>query len=129
MAGAGAFAATAFGSGQPLATVLAGVDQDASIVVTNSEINDQLVEQDTPDEYGTDMQNWINTFQAAGKTALILEPNPIAPTALNSPSDNGPFISALPYVAQENATTQTYSVAVAPLYQAFIQVTSTTSHK
>lgn len=122
LTGTGEFAATAYGTGQPLATVLAGVDQDASIVVTNSEINDQLVEQDTPDAYQTDMQNWITTVQAAGKTPVILEPNPVAPTALNAPSDDGSWINALAYVAAEHTAAAMYGVAVAPLYNAFIDV-------
>lgn len=122
LSGTGEYAATAYGTGQTLATVLASGDADFSIIVTNEGINDETVEGDTPDQYKVDAQNWITTVQAAGKVALLLEENPIAPTSVACATCTDAFYDATAFVAAEHAAAGMYGVSVAPLYNAFIHV-------
>lgn len=120
LTGTGYFAANEYGNGQPLATVLATTDQGYSLVINDSEINDQLVEGDTPDEFQTDVQNYITTVQAAGMVPIFVEPTAVAPTAINSPGENGTWIDATAYVTAEHAAAAMYGTAVAPMYSAWI---------
>jgi hypothetical protein len=120
LTGTGFFAANEYGTGQPLATVLATADQDFSGVINDSEVNDQFVEGDTPDDFRTDLQNYITTVRAAGMVPIFIEPTAIAPTALNSPGENGTFMDSSAYVVAEHAAANQYGVSVAPMYAAFV---------
>lgn len=78
---------------QPFTTRLAAMS--AQIVIENYAIND--MQQVTTDVFQTELTQWVNDVRAAGKTAILEEPNPVCRAGL---PDLQPYVAVIDQVAQ-----------------------------
>jgi len=97
----------------PLATRLAALATPADIVITNSQINDQYVFNETMDQYATWVKLWDETVRAANAMPIHEEPNPVC----RIPGSNLPVTDQ--FVSTMNSTASADSVPVLPVYNAF----------
>ncbi|WGS43715.1 SGNH/GDSL hydrolase family protein [Burkholderia sp. JSH-S8] len=96
----------------PLATRLAQLPTPADIVITNSQINDQYLLRETPDQYRSWLQQWAQTVKAAGAVPVLEEPNPICRPEFDIPITDE-------FVATMRAFAATQGLTVLPTYDAF----------
>lgn len=96
----------------PLATRLAQLSTPADIVITNSQINDQYVLRQTPDQYRSWLQQWVQAVRAAGAVPIFEEPNPICQPGFDIPMTDA-------FVATMRLFASTQGITVLPIYDAF----------